>query len=462
LTGFEKRFESRKMNPDAASSGVRFETDIPLVLLHLSDIHFNFDSDGHYDVDLDLRRELESDVSRLLPELPGGVTAVVVSGDIADSGRQEEYEIAKTWLDGLCELVGCDSQNVFVVPGNHDVHRPDTEVGMNTLLRQKLRTCKPEEIDRILKRYLPSNDTFLQPLSAFNAFAARYGCSIRPDKLYWDREFPLNDGSSLRLRGMTTTLVSDASDDRESGRQILGTVQCQVEGAPGVVNVVMAHHPPEWLRDEDTVLDHVNNRTALQLYGHKHKQRVYKRDNSVIVTAGAIHPDRGEASWEPCFNMIALRVAGTGEERQLEITVESRAWRSNSTRFEQDRLEEFSIDLPQWTASQQGAPVNCRPSSSGPPTKESMGQLAMPLQGDLYRRLVWGFHSPGIGFATRMDILSALHLVADEDQDVPTLEIFQRAFERASDRRQLGALWKLVNQELGGALGENPFSGEGR
>ena len=77
---------------------------------------------------------------------------------------------------------------------------------------------------------------------------------------------------------------------------------------------------------------------------------------------------------------------------------------------------------------------------------------------DSYRRLVWGFHSPDIGFATRMAILSSLHLVSDEDQPLGMLDIFERAFGRAAERGQLGTLWREVDGKLGGILGENPFS----
>lgn len=85
----------------------------------------------------------------------------------------------------------------------------------------------------------------------------------------------------------------------------------------------------------------------------------------------------------------------------------------------------------------------------------------MPPDQNSHRRLVWGFHSPEIGFATKMAILSNLQLISDDDQGATTLEIFDRAFSRAASRRQLGSLWDRVDSELGGTLGENPFAREG-
>ena len=83
------------MTKDSSAGVDHEEPDAPLVFIHLSDIHFTMASDGQFDVDADLRLALEYDVAHIRPDLPGPVAAVVVSGDIAFSGRDEEYKAAK-------------------------------------------------------------------------------------------------------------------------------------------------------------------------------------------------------------------------------------------------------------------------------------------------------------------------------------------------------------------------------
>ena len=70
-------------------------------LVHLSDLHF-----GRVDPELlDPLREL---VHRVAPNV------VVVSGDLTQRAKSEEFEAARTWLDTLP-----DPQ--IIVPGNHDI-----------------------------------------------------------------------------------------------------------------------------------------------------------------------------------------------------------------------------------------------------------------------------------------------------------------------------------------------------
>ena len=70
-------------------------------LVHLSDLHF-----GKVDPELlDPLREL---VHRVAPDV------VVVSGDLTQRAKSEEFEAARTWLDTLP-----DPQ--IIVPGNHDI-----------------------------------------------------------------------------------------------------------------------------------------------------------------------------------------------------------------------------------------------------------------------------------------------------------------------------------------------------
>src|SRR4051794_40069279 len=113
-----------------------------LVLVHLSDIHFKHaTAGGAWDLDRDLRDELEIDLRALMDRL-GGAQAILVTGDIAFSGSTEEYEQASTWLETIVNIVGCRERDVWMVPGNHDVIR-DTVKSSHSIqeFHQLLRTC---------------------------------------------------------------------------------------------------------------------------------------------------------------------------------------------------------------------------------------------------------------------------------------------------------------------------------
>ncbi|MFD7629431.1 metallophosphoesterase [Streptomyces sp. NPDC059851] len=92
-----------------------------VVIAHVSDLH----------LDLGERAtERAQKVMGYLRELPGPVDAVLVSGDIADHGTDEEYEQARELLDLPWP--------VMVLPGNHDRRGP---------FRTGLLDGKPEDGD---------------------------------------------------------------------------------------------------------------------------------------------------------------------------------------------------------------------------------------------------------------------------------------------------------------------------
>lgn len=102
-------------------------TDSPIRILHLSDIHFR--ESKRWDADPVLRaltlfvqREVESG---LVPDL------VVITGDIAFGGVAPEYALARQWLDALWPKFGSlDRDRLLLIPGNHDVDRSKVTKGV--------------------------------------------------------------------------------------------------------------------------------------------------------------------------------------------------------------------------------------------------------------------------------------------------------------------------------------------
>ena len=96
-----------------------------LGIIHLSDIHFR---KGEFDIIAD--DEIAQSISASVRTDLIGTTHVllVVSGDIAYSGHEEEYNYATDWFSNLYTLIA-DSCNatcwILCCPGNHDVDHSD-------------------------------------------------------------------------------------------------------------------------------------------------------------------------------------------------------------------------------------------------------------------------------------------------------------------------------------------------
>ena len=90
-----------------------------LEILHVSDLHISTkDSFGRETVLGALVDRVKKDRKKgLQPEI------VVVTGDIAKTGKEEEYALAGTFFNDLLVALELGHERLFVVPGNHDVNR---------------------------------------------------------------------------------------------------------------------------------------------------------------------------------------------------------------------------------------------------------------------------------------------------------------------------------------------------
>ncbi|MBK7536883.1 MAG: metallophosphoesterase, partial [Myxococcales bacterium] len=301
-----------------------------LVLVHLSDIHFTRISGvSVHDLDKNLRTELVLDATTVAREI-GPVTGVLVTGDIAYSGSEVEFDHSTIWLRVSCRAPGCREESVWVVPGNHDVDRPKTKRKLTRMLHQGVRK-DGSDVDKELREIFSdaqSAAALLEPLADYNKFAGRFGCSISAEKHYWERALELSCGTAVRLRGLTSALVSN-DDDRRTDI-VLGAAQATVERGPGVLHMTLCHHPPDWLRDHDAVEDHLNSKVHIQLFGHKHSQRLDEINGKVRLVAGAMHPERNEPAWLPTYNFLEI---SRRDSDRIGLRVYKRQWNQPDTNF---------------------------------------------------------------------------------------------------------------------------------
>lgn len=443
------------------------------LFLHLSDIHFiRSYSGGAYDLEADLRRELELDVARLHSDL-GPFRGILVSGDVAYAGKKEEYQTAHEWLERLCQVAGCPTHRVWTVPGNHDVDR-DVARRSHPLrrAREAIRRAGPAGLDNEIANWVQDREfgaALLTPLSNYNEFAKRYGCEIRQGALAWDDDLELNDGLVLRIRGITSALISDELDNDGDHRLAAGSLQFAVpRGEPNVQYLVMCHHPPEWLFDRDIAEDYLR-RAKIQLFGHKHRQRLNVINDGLRIASGAVHPSRSETNWNPRFNALRVVAVQSSGDWRMRVEVYPRVWNEERTEFipeveDGSSVRRFEFPLPGWqpvapaSANSDTASTAVDPPSGAEP--EHLGVSQTARRGDLVdarRRLTYRFME--LPYLARLDIARDLVLVQEEDADASGDELIRRVFRRAREQKKLEALWDAVEKRYEDPAKENPFVG---
>jgi calcineurin-like phosphoesterase family protein len=447
-----------------------------MVLIHLSDIHFRRDYSGTiYDRDIDVRNQLEIDAEKMRRQL-GSIRGILLTGDIAFSGKKEEYQTALEWLQRFCDRAGCSLEDVWTVPGNHDVDR--SVISASTTLqdcREKFRRISVDEIDREIQRYMAdksAREVLFEPLGNYNEFASAFACQISADKPYWHDDLTLNDGSTLRLRGLNSTLISNSLDNDAEYKLILGSVQATCSNEDGVEYITLCHHPPQWLRDQDNVEDYLDSRVRVQLFGHKHRFRVRPGGRTVRIAAGAMHPDEREPNWQPRYNLISLMVNNDGESRRLNVQIHPRVWSDAEKLFtgeinrDDTTFHTCLFELEQWSPA---TPVEIKAARPNIPAAISNNEPALqdantdavredrPMNRN--RRLTYRFYT--LPYNVRLRVVQELNLVHDEDRDVPEAKLFERYFKRAQDGRILEHLWDAVEHaHPDKRFNDNPFAGE--
>jgi 3',5'-cyclic AMP phosphodiesterase CpdA len=269
-------------------------------LIHLSDLHFGR-------VDQTLLGPLHDLIHSIAPDV------VVVSGDLTQRARSEEFEEARAFLDTL-------PGPQIVVPGNHDI----------SLYNVFRRFVKP--LDRF-KRYITDD----------------------LDPVYVDDE--------IAVVGINTARSLTIKDGRVNKEQVRRIHQ-QLDGlAPHITRIVVTHHPfdlPTTFREQDLV-----NRApmAMQVFaecgvdvllaGHMHVSHAastasrYQIDAyaALVVQAGTATSTRGRGEVNS-FNLLRV------EHERLEV--DRYGWDALTASFRVILTEKFLRRGRIWSPAAEG------------------------------------------------------------------------------------------------------------
>ncbi|MFJ7797761.1 metallophosphoesterase [Pseudomonas sp. NPDC096950] len=427
-----------------------------LRFVHLSDIHFNHRAAQiGFDPDRELRNSVTRDIAKMCGEL-GRADAILVTGDIAYAGKRTEFEEAASWLEEVCEAAGCGSEDVLMCPGNHDVDQgvivenPLIQDGHDAVRRGKNHFDR----DQALTRRLIQPDAcslFYLPISTYNEFAARYQSSFFADAntFVWEHDFALNDGTTLRIRGLNTALLSGLSD--VEGSLFLGsrawTLPCQT----GIEYLVMAHHPPMWLADQKEAERAFNNSARIQLFGHEHDQRIVPGRDWIKLFAGSVNPHRAEPNWRPGYNIIEVYV-DPGLPRKLKVEVHARDWQGDPAQFRSiedvgyDPIHRADIKLPNLPAAMfnQARPVAAAP--PGPPVSTVSSAMRATIVEPQHRFRLSVYRFFKLTLSQKNEIVGHLKLAEENDSRLTDVERFKLSLIRARDSGQMDALEDLMRK----------------
>lgn len=425
--------------------------------VHLSDIHIGQERGGTLPLHETIRTDLLKDCEKLRAAI-GAATGIIVCGDAAYSGKRSEYLLAGSYLDRLAKAVGANRERgVFVIPGNHDIDRSTHNPPVRSFHKQlRLGTCTQAyaEIEELADKTPEDQNPLLIPLASYREFASQYACDFESARRpMWTKVLPVG-AFFLRLLGLNSVLVSGELDAKE--QMILGNTQYMFDTLPGHANIVLMHHPLEWLKDREVVEQFFNTHARVLIVGHEHKARIRtisdENDNELLmIDSGATNPPETGAEYKFAYNWLEFRAQTVAGENKLSVKVFPRVWVSGRTEFAPDgsRLnlgadhgKEYIITCPEFKSPAKNPDdktpilvVEVAPKGESNAMANTDEEHFARLQFFFWRFLDW---------RQRLTVLAELKLLPGSlDRPIPqTME--KLALEGARSQNQLKPLWDAI------------------
>ena len=230
-----------------------------LQLIHLSDMHFSKKTDP-FEIQIDKMVQAMNVIG------DADECILVVSGDLAASGRYNEYRYVGSLVGAISktlreEKLSGKQIEVVCVPGNHDVFFPKIPFTIDDtmILEENINTC--------IEQYLLS-------MNGFFGFAQHRKCFL-DDKIVSKRIFTFGDKKVGFVMLNTAPLSMLGGNAEDMGRHYLSDEQiASIESATEAdVNILVMHHSIEWFNSscKDKLRKIISKKYSLVLTGHEHE-----------------------------------------------------------------------------------------------------------------------------------------------------------------------------------------------
>jgi predicted phosphodiesterase len=439
---------------------------VPVAFLHLSDIHFGQEKGGRVFTHEDVRERLLDDVAQLVRKLPKRrVDGIIVSGDIAYAGSEEQYSAAGKWLDRLASAAGCKITDIQVVPGNHDINREDICRSSEMMLAEIAEKGEPR-LDYFLELE-QDREVFYGRFEDYREFAEGYNCPLdRDGGTAGERAVELVPGRTLRFIGLNSALCCAKKD--EKGKLLLGARQRTLPRKGGEELVVICHHPLPWLRDSEEARQYVRSRARIFISGHEHKPQIevdpiHAGCDLLMIAAGATIPPAPDDEFPFTYNLVEFDWDQAADG--LVVTIHPRIWSRTETAFEANTktfgaekiahtlgcpnfranvpLDDKTADLPAYAVptSVDNRTVNEGPTDAGSQEERNAMEDNFPF-------LLLRFFRD-LSASQRLTILVEMGALPKNWNGVLTHPMERRAFDSLRSHGKLDGLEKEIQKFLG-------------
>lgn len=326
-----------------------------LVITQLTDIHIS----GKDDLDILLSRtsSIVGAIAEVIRKPEDTLLLICVTGDIANTGAIEEYEVASAFFDDIAGKIarryadGLYFQFVFI-PGNHDCDfRNKMMPARNSIITSKNLNCDDQGTIEICTSIQQNFFDFVEGFSKKNLCMP-----IKRDSIYTENVIS-NDTKedwrkwTIKLHCINTAWCSQLHEHKE----MLFAVPAEIEKNENDIVITLMHHSPKWFewKCEDNWDEYHRSFSDIILIGHDHKfnyiqEKNYDSSTNYFIQGNQLYSNINKD--QSGFNIFKINL-----EDSIEIfytyawnkTIYERIYNTEPMHFERNRFKDSSISIKQ-------------------------------------------------------------------------------------------------------------------
>lgn len=278
-------------------------------ILHISDLHVSLNTKNglHYEKCKIVAQKTADDAKEVMKKIGKPIDTVIFSGDIAFSGKPEEYEKAlEFFITPLLDSLSIGLDRLFICPGNHDSDR-------STISRFELKyreTSSLQEKNQLAKDIMTGPEPWAR-VEAFNNFRNAIDSSksniVESNKLYSIYKI----SEKLSLICLSSSWLAQSNEEEKKLYITESQINSAIKKTPSdSQRILVIHHPLTWLYPDDArqISTIIEKKIDILLFGHMHEfdqsiEAKFSEDITLRLQAGTLDPSERN----PGYSIINLQ-----------------------------------------------------------------------------------------------------------------------------------------------------------
>lgn len=199
--------------------------DPQLCIVQLTDFHFGEELQSNY------QKRVDDILETIKKSIKSGTVLLLVTGDVARTGKESEYQSAVMFFDYLIKQLNQPEYTlkVYILPGNHDLQGPCKSVGCFAGAQYGV------DIDN---------------MASFFEFANMYNNGFvlgQPQPIVFEVE-----GTQVSVSGFNSAPLSTLDGDDKGFHVLRNPKRSLLDNTPDSgLHIFASHHGPEWFCDNE-------------------------------------------------------------------------------------------------------------------------------------------------------------------------------------------------------------------